>query len=179
MNIPGLTLIRELSWNDVFEFWRENEEHRENWTKLWKERGFASWADWRKTYADGLGLPSKSWKLYRVDDASISIPDFHGGPFRGWTERFYNGASAPAFKEIVKHPDIRSHTGILDIKKHFPVPTTITGVQNDDGIVITEGMHRCAAIALAAADGQNIATELYIALSDKEPGHLPLIGKRD
>src|SRR5687768_15402658 len=175
--ISGLTFVRDLTWDEVFEIWRSNEEHRENWKKLWQERGFASWADWRKTYADQFGLPAKSWKLYRVDDASTTVPDFRGGPFRGWTERFYNGVSAPTFKEIVTHPDIQSHTGILDMKKNFPVPTTITGVHNDDGIIITEGMHRCAAIALAAVDGENIAPELFIALSDKERGHLPLVGK--
>lgn len=177
--IPGLTFIRDLTWEDVFEIWRGNEEHRPNWIKLYTERGFSSWTDWRRPYADQLGLPTKSWKLYRVDDASITVPNLHGGPFRGWSERFYNGVSVPTFKEIVNHPDIKSHTGILDIEEHFPVPTTITAVQNDDGIILTEGMHRCAAIAIASAENKNIATELYIALSDYEPGHLPLVGKRD
>ncbi|MCC6563700.1 hypothetical protein IT087_02300, partial [Candidatus Uhrbacteria bacterium] len=51
---------------------------------------------------------------------------------------------------------------------------TITGVQNDDGIVIIEGMHRCTSIVLG-----RLEPEIYIALADYQPGHLPLVGKRD
>lgn len=175
----GLTFLRDLTWPDVFEIWRENEEHLDHWKQLYTERGFSSWEDWRRPYAEAHGLSRKSWKLFRVEHPMITVQTFHGGPFRGWTERFYEGAPAPDFHTLAQHPDIQTHTGIREIMERFPSSTTITGVQNDDGIVIVEGMHRCAALALAAAEKRDIKSEVYIALADFEPGHLSIVGKRD
>lgn len=47
-----IKLIRKCEWEEVFLLWYKNEGERENWNRLAKERGFASWADWRlKGYA--------------------------------------------------------------------------------------------------------------------------------
>ena len=176
---PGLTFVRDLTWPEVFEIWRANEEHLEHWKELYTQRGFSSWEAWRRPYAEAHGLSKKSWKLFRIDHPMTTVPTFHGGPFRGWTERFYNGTAAPTFQTIAQHPEIQTHTGIREILEHFPAPTTLTGVQNDDGVVIVEGMHRCATLALAEAEKRTIQADVFIALADYEPGQLTIVGKRD
>lgn len=177
--MPGLTFIRELTWSDVFEIWRKNEEALEKWKEVYTRRGFETWEAWRKNLIAPWNLESRTWKLYRIKDAANVIADFHGGPFRGWTERYYNGVIAPTFREIIRHPDIRTVHAFKDFISDFPSPTTVTGIQNDDGVVIIEGMHRCTSVVLAESQGAPIEPELYIALADYVPGHLPLVGKRD
>lgn len=170
----GLTFVRDLAWPEVFEIWRANEEHLTKWEEIYKKRGFETWKDWRKNLIAPMDLEARSWKLYRIDQPSETIAGFHGGPFRGWTERYYNGAAAPDFSTIIQHPDIQNVFAFKDFIANFPSPTTITGVQNDDGVVIIEGMHRCTSVVLG-----KLNPEIYIALADHVPGHLPLVGKRD
>ena len=35
---PFLKYLRPLEWEDVFDFWRKNEAHCQNWIKVYKER---------------------------------------------------------------------------------------------------------------------------------------------
>ncbi len=172
-----LEFEKDLAWADVFEIWRENEEDRENWKRLWKEKGFDSWEEWRMRYAEPFKLPEREWKLYRVKNVLKLVPTFRGGPFRAWVERFYDGREAPAFSELIRHPELKTHGGVIDIMNNFPEKTTISAVETADGIVIVEGMHRCAAIALSEANGKQINTTLKIALGSELPGELPVIGK--
>lgn len=179
MNLPGLTYIRDLTWTEVFEIWRGNEEHLTKWEEIYKKRGFETWEAWRKNLIAPMELEQRTWKLYRIEHPGKTIAGFHGGPFRGWTERYYNGAIAPTFDKIIQHPDIKTVHAFKDFIANFPSPTTVTGVQNDDGIVIIEGMHRSASVVMAEAQGKNLEPEILIALADYVPGHLPLVGKRD
>lgn len=172
--IPGLTFVRDLSWSEAFEIWRKNEECLEKWKEVYERRGFSSWEAWRKDLIAPWNLEARTWKLYKIDQPTKTVSKFHGGPFLGWTERYYNEATAPTFTEIVTHPDIQTVPAFKDFVTNFPSPTTITGVQNDDGIVIIEGMHRCAALVFG-----NLNPEIYIALADFEPGHLERVGKKD
>jgi hypothetical protein len=179
MNIPDLSFVRDLTWPEVFEIWRANEEYLTKWEEVYKRRGFETWEAWRTNLIVPMELESKTWKLYRIERPTQTIAGFHGGPFRGWTERYYDGATVPEFRAIVRHPEIKTVHAFQDFISNFPSPTTITGVQNDDGIVIVEGMHRCTSLVLAEAQGKHLDPELYIALADFVPGHLPLVGKRD
>ena len=172
--MEGLTFIRDLTWPEVFEIWRANEEHLEKWKELYTKRGFETWEAWRKNLIAPMDLESRTWKLFRIEQPAKTVAGFHGGPFRGWTERYYNSVAAPEFRTIIRHPDIQTVFAFKDFIANFPSPTTVTGVQNDDGIVIIEGMHRCTSVVLG-----NLEPEMYISLADYMPGHLPVVGKKD
>lgn len=172
-----LELEKSLSWQDVFEIWRANEEHRANWKRIWKEKGFDSWEEWRMRYAEAFKLSEREWKLYFVKGPLMTVPKFRGGPFRGWVERFYEGQTMPIFEELAQHHQIQSHGGVIDIMRHFPDKTTVSGVLTDDGTVIVEGMHRCSAVALASQKHIGLNTHFTIALGSKLSGKLPVIGK--
>ncbi|MBI4457661.1 hypothetical protein HY633_01715 [Candidatus Uhrbacteria bacterium] len=169
----GLRLIRRLEWPEVFEIWRVNEEHRDGWKTHYKERGFASWEDWRMSAAKAFGLPELSWNLYEIFSPSETVPTFHGGPFRSWIERFYGGLVMPSFAELIANRELRAHGGVLAMIENFPENTVITGVLTDVGVVIAEGMHRCCAVTLAAASGRDIARGMRIALADYGSRRMP------
>ncbi|MEK9152159.1 MAG: hypothetical protein AAB692_02235 [Patescibacteria group bacterium] len=169
----GLNLIRKLDWSEVFDIWRANEAHRDGWKAHYKERGFASWEEWRMSAATAFGLPELSWSLYEISSPSKIIPAFHGGPFRSWSERFYGGSVMPSFAELISNPELRKHGGVLAMIENFPENTVITGVLTDDGVVIAEGMHRCCAVTLAAESGRDIARGMRIALADYGSRRMP------
>ncbi len=62
-----LRKIKTLSWNEVFEIWRSNEEGRENWNELILRRGFPSWETWRMTYANEFKLLTLNWELFKKE----------------------------------------------------------------------------------------------------------------
>jgi len=171
----GLTEIKKLSWSDVFDIWRQNEENSEHWQKYWKAKGFESWEAWRNHTHANLHGETLSWTLYKVEDPAKTVLQFLGGPFRSWTKWFYLNNTHPSFTDIVQHPGIQNHRAILELIDSFPSPTTITGVKTSDGIVVIEGMHRTCALALSIVQNRPITPKLYIALADF-PGELPLLG---
>ncbi|MBI4142416.1 hypothetical protein HY480_00915 [Candidatus Uhrbacteria bacterium] len=176
-HIPGLTDEGPLTWTQVFAIWRTDEGDDSHWGPHARERGFPNWEAWRMTYATPLRLPERSWSLYRVDDPIVWVPMFRGGPFGSWIRKYYRGAPHPSFTTLARHPDIISHDGVLALRDAFPNETTITGLLHDEGIVIVEGMHRCCAIALAAAQGKPLAITLHLALADARGEMLPPVGQ--
>ncbi|MBU0624822.1 hypothetical protein KKF05_00595 [Patescibacteria group bacterium] len=173
----NLEFVRDLTWPEVFEIWRQNEERSDAWRKHWLERGFASWEDWRRRYVEAAGLAESSWKLYRVIDAGRTVAGFHGGSFKSWVDKFYQGVTAPTFAALTEQPDIRLHQGIRQMIETFRDPTTtISAMLTDDGVVIVEGMHRCCAVVLAAVEGKPMAVEFYLALGECPRDNLPIMG---
>ncbi len=175
--IPGLTDEGPCTWAQVFAIWRTNEGDDSHWGPHARERGFPNWEAWRMTYATPLRLPERAWHLFRVEDPLATVPAFRGGPFGSWIRKYYHGDAHPTFATLARHPDIASHTGVLALRDHFPSETTISGLLHDDGIVIVEGMHRCCAIALAAAQGTPLMTTLRLALADARGETLPPVGQ--
>ncbi len=169
-HLQGLSLIRPLEWTDVFAFWRENEEGNPAWIQHAKERGFPSWEAWRMTYVKQARLDEREWKLYRVNDPLVSVPRFLGGPFRGWIEGVYGDAgTTPPFARIAERLEIVGNKGVSSLLGAFPEKTTVSGIMTSGGVMIFEGMHRCSALAIAAARKSPIATELQIALGSALP----------
>ncbi len=175
----GLTPIHPLSWDQAFAFWRESEGSNPEWLAVANARGYATWEEWRRAYIAPLKLDQRVWGLYRVDDPIRTVPQFRGGPFQGWVERFYHGRSrpTPTFSRIAEELFAQGNGRALSLKDAFPRRTTVLGVMTNDGVVIVEGMHRCSAIASAAADGTPIKTDFSIALGSKLPGDLDVIPK--
>lgn len=175
--LDGLTVVEPLTWVQVFAVWRANEGDDSHWGPHARERGFPNWEAWRMTYALPLRLPERAWYMFRVADSLTSVPTFRGGPFGSWIRRFYAGDPHPTFATLAQHPDIRTHGTVRALQRSFPLETAISGLLTDDGIVIVEGMHRCCAIALAAAEGTPLTTTLTIALADARNETLPAVGQ--
>jgi len=174
----NLKFIKKMSWENVFDVWRENEDYPgSHWIALWQERGFKSWADWRMTYANRFQLQDLDWALYEINNHMEFIPQICGGSFSSWVKLFYQGEENPLFSKIVKHPDVQTHKGILEFMENFPADTTISAVILNDKIVVVEGMHRCAAIALAGLQGKQIKTKMKICLADHFLDKLPVSGQ--
>jgi hypothetical protein len=173
-----LNLIKPLTWPDVFAIWRQNEDYpNSHWIAHWKGRGFNSWDDWRLTYVEPLGLKELEWGLYEVKNPLQAIPLFHGGPFRSWIEKFYQGVEYPTFADLAKMPEIQTHQGVLNMLADFPAQTTVSAVIINNEAYVVEGMHRCAALALAAKQGKKLDTQVKVALAQYNQEKLPIVGK--
>ncbi|MBD3282181.1 MAG: hypothetical protein GF387_01065 [Candidatus Portnoybacteria bacterium] len=164
--------IKPLAWKEVFNIWKNNEANEEHWKEYCKEKGFDSWFEWRKKYIEPIKKQSKDWKLFKILNPLESVPQFRGGPYNGWTKNFYKNQEMPRLKNIKENPAIKQY---LD---NFPSKTTIITWNTEDGIIIIEGMHKCAAITKAAKEGINIKTDLYMAISDSLIKDIPSFVKK-
>lgn len=175
LNRNEFQYVRQLLWTEVFEIWRKTEARNPNWEAHYKERGFSTWEEWRRTYVEPLKCAEREWHLYKILDPVRSVPKFHGGPIRSWMEKYYGGQKRPRFSEIVQGSKIQQHGYVLQLRDNFPKETALTGLVTKERIVIIEGMHRCCAMALAVMEGRNIESEVCIALAKFE-GRLPMLG---
>jgi len=174
-----LQLIKKLSWPEVFEIWRKNEDYSgSHWIEHWQSRGFSSWQEWRERYVKPWGLDHLDWELYEIINPVETVAEFCGGSFRSWAEKFYNGKDNPSFIELAANPEIQNHQGVLKFFNNFPKETIISAVILNGKIVIVEGMHRCAALGLAAHYGKKIDTKVQLALAQYDMQSLPVIGQQ-
>lgn len=171
-----LEFIKNLTWPEVFEVWRQNEENRENWKQHYTERGFDSWEEWRMKYAEPFRCAEAKWALYKITNPVRDIVYFYGGPFRSWKERFYKQNDTLSFEQLADLSEIQQHGGTNEILNNFPENTILTGMVADKQIYIIEGMHRSSALALMNKRGLNFTGEVYIALAESPGGKLPIIG---
>lgn len=182
MNTPnGFTLIRSLTWDEVFDLWRQNED-TPRWEAVYTTRGFATWAEWRMTYADPWRCPELRWALYRIDSPTDVVPQFIGGRFRTWVEKYYGKRYSPTFSELIQHPELSHHANIDSMMRDFPRETTITALfhRGENAVaapMVIEGMHRCCAIAKAAALSHPINAELFVAMAESPDKTLPVLGQ--
>lgn len=160
-----LIRIKKLSWQDVFNIWREGEENLRHWKIFWEEKGFNSWESWRSSTIEKLELEERDWVLYKIKKPLKTIPKFKGGPYTSWKDSYYKNGKFSSFKELAKHPYIQNHKDINKIKNNFPKEAYFIGVKTEQGILIIEGMHRCCALAIASQKGEKIESQVYIVLA--------------
>jgi hypothetical protein len=168
--------IRSLSADEVFSQWRDGEMHLPRWIEHYKNAGFDSWDAWREHTIKDLHFKDLAWKLYRIENPTLIVPSFLGGPFRTWMDKYYNGAEAITFSELIKNKTLQENPIVQGIFRDFPKETHLIGFITEQGVMIIEGMHRCCAVALAAAEGQPIQTELFISLAEYR-GPVPHLGQ--
>lgn len=159
--------VKSLTWEEVFEIWKSNEINQIHWQEYYKKEGFASWFDWRKKHIEPVAALNKEWGLVRVVAPLKSVPNFHGGPYGGWDKNFYEGRDLPTFAEM------KEHWAAADFLKNLPKKTTIIAWNTEVGIVVIEGMHRCAAITKAAKEGTSLDIELHLAVADCQRSEMP------
>jgi hypothetical protein len=174
-----LRKIKTLSWNEVFEIWRNNEEGRENWKDLIMRRGFPSWDAWRMTYANEFELPNLIWELFKVENPSQVIGTFYGGPFRGWIKNVYDNKDTLQFSQMAKLEKIQGNVTIKEIADKFPDNTVVTALKVSDKIFIIEGMHRCCALASMKEQGRSYKGNVLMARADYPKDRLPIVGVSD
>lgn len=180
MPIKDLKLIKKLSWNEVFFIWQENEKDNPNWQKLTKERGFASWEDWRlQGYALPFGCDKASWSLYESSDATKVIPYFYGGPFKGWIEKHYGGKKEMTFKKLAKLPELANHPAIVRMKADFPQDSIVICLMVQEKIYVIEGMHRSVTLAIMAKEGNDKKVSLRLAIGRLPFKELTKVGQAD
>ena len=149
------------------DIWRRNEINEKHWKKYWELKGFKFWEEWRKKYLNAYAALKGNWYLVKVRNPLKSVPNFRGGNYNGWKENIYEGRKLPKFAEM------KEHWAAAEFLKNLPKRTTIVALNTDIGIVIAEGMHRCAAITKAARGGKRFDTELYMAMLDVKKKQIP------
>lgn len=149
---------KQTTWEDVFSTWQSQEGADPVWQNFaTKEKGWESWEAWRE-YQFGLygDMETWNWELCSIDDPNMTIPDFRIGPYRGWQQHF-DVPHVHTFADLVDEAEhwVRGNIGVQDRLQHFPQGTQMIGmyIEQDDSIILMEGHHRAAAIALAVADG--------------------------
>jgi hypothetical protein len=171
-----LKFIRDLTWEDVFDFWRKGEAHIPRWIEHYKSGGYNSWDEWREHTLSNFPYRNLDWKLFEVKDPIQTIPSFFAGPFRAWKAKYYDGNNAVTFADLAKNEELQNSQIIREMVSNFPNETYLLGLQTNKGIVIIEGMHRCCALAIAGRNGKLIQTKVFIALAEFK-GELPKMGQ--
>lgn len=168
-------LIRDLPWEEVFEYWRKSEGEDSPWLTVAKKDGFENWEKWRlEKYALPVGCAEAKWKLYKIKKPLTVVPKFFGGPFESWTRLHYGGEKTRTFQELVKLPAIENHEKIRRLSRDYPIESTIVCLRPKNGNIYTvEGMHRCSALALMAAENISFSKEIFMALGELDLDELP------
>ena len=160
-----LRYVDDCTWEQVFAWWRSNEEHLEHWREFYTQQGYSSWEEWRRPKIEKFNCENLDWQIFEIKGVN-TILDFHGGPFSGWVKAVYEGRSMPTFREMMDHPWISSQPTVREISENFPEDTILTGLScSPRGIYVIEGMHRSAAVALAIKEGRDIRSQVMIALA--------------
>lgn len=165
-----------LNWFDVFKIYRNNEEHLEHWKQYYESQGYKSWEEWREKFFQRFGLRHLAWNLYNVTSPN-AVVSFRGADFRGW--RKLTGQKHLQFWEMAELDAIKDYSPLEKYIREFPSETTLIGIRYHGSIFIVEGMHRCAAYALALSEGIEIHSNIKIALGRKNKLIRPMfLGKR-
>lgn len=182
LNIPkqysSLKYLRPLKWRDIFDVWREGESHQKMWREHWQARGFSSWEEWRENYVAPLVPEELDWNLFEIKDPLQEFLLIYGTPTRGWIAKCYGGETTKQLKDVFSHPIITNNKKIKEIAEDFPENTMLTGIINDQRIVLVEGMHRACALAIMAREGKQFRGDVKIALAEFS-GQIPSLGKGD
>ncbi|MFH0874100.1 MAG: hypothetical protein V1846_04675 [Candidatus Komeilibacteria bacterium] len=181
LNSQHYQLIKDLTWDEVFEIWRENEETNPAWINHWQSKGFKSWQQWRQTMAEPWECSQRQWYLYKVNNPLVVAPQWRGGPFRTWRKFFYRNQNFATFHDIITGPHIDQHPGyqkMLSLFDNFPGNTTMTALLTNQGPVIIEGMHRGCALALAALNNKKLNTKIYLTIASAQGEELALSGQK-
>lgn len=153
--------LKDITWEEVFENWRKREGNHKEWQKCAREvKGWPDWESWRKFSSEELfGAQNRRWKIYEVLNPNKTIPEFLIGPWNGWQKNFIE-KNKHTFADLVSdhYEWVNDNEKIKQILANFPDSTEMIGIaiKKSDKIILFEGSHRAAAIALASQNNQSI-----------------------
>lgn len=154
-----------MTWLEVLDGWRQSEE--EGWRPVYESRGFTDWWSWRQTYVSHLALDRRTWSLETMKDPLAEIPKWFIGGYKGWRMYVSEGIVFPTFADVVKHSLLRENKKVMDLVG-FMRSTRLIGLRCGGEIVVVDGTHRAAAIALMAKDGGHTVPPIELAVTDVE-----------
>lgn len=174
-----IQLIRPCSWEEAFLTWYDNEGDKQVWIDLAKSRGFASWAQWRlEVYARPFQCEKADWGLYEISNPSEVISEWYGGPFRTMIDEYYGEEKIKRFDELAKQTKVLENDAVKKFLENYPGESVISALELSDGkIVVVEGMHRCFALAVMAAQNKPFQGSLTFAIGKSNLSELPIVGK--
>jgi hypothetical protein len=160
MDEKNFKYIRDITWDEVFQRWYEREGTREEWQKFAQEvKGWPDWKSWRSFSADHFGAKNRSWKLYEIKNPNEVIPKLIIGPWQGWQKHFKE-KNVHTFEYLVRNCRewVEKNGKVTQIKNSFPEKTEFIGIliKKTDEMILFEGSHRAAAVALAQEIGKPI-----------------------
>jgi hypothetical protein len=182
--IPGAAFERleATAWPAVFDDWERREVVI--WDRHWQERGYTSWREWRSRSLEAygyaaLGLEALEWTIHRVAAPLRTVPDICSGPYKGWARYHPDGRrESRSFRDIVRHPEAGENGAIRTALSRFRkgIPERIIGLRDPEGtVLLIEGHHRCAALAMVAGS-LAFAADLTIALGEIPPDKAEAMG---
>ena len=159
--------------------WYDGEGKNPHWAALAKERGFASWADWRLNgYARRFECEQAEWGFYEVANPAIVVSEWLGGPFRTWIEKYYDGEKTKTFAELASQSAIAELSKMKAIAENYQVDSIITALELSDGrLFVVEGMHRACALALMLKEDLPAPEKLIFAIGKSKLSELPPVGQ--
>jgi len=176
---PNIKLIRKCEWEEVFLLWYKNEGERDNWNQLARERGFASWADWRLNgYARRFECAQADWGLYEIANPAQTVSGWFGGPFRTWIDLYYGDKTTKIFVDLVSDTTIINQSAVKSMTDDYPKESIISALELSDGrIVVIEGMHRSCALASMTKENKPAPDKLIFAIGKTKLTELPPVGQ--
>jgi|GEM_PF-5320379 len=162
--IHSLEFIRNLSWAELVELWKDKE--KDVWAGYIEELGLKNWEDYRfgprGTFTrygyDEFNLSDQEWKEYHMPDVHMIAPRLYTGPFRSWTK--YNSSdpnASQAFIQLTQAPEIRSNENILWTKAALMKGKGSFGIglyePEKDLISLFDGHHTFTALNLLIEEG--------------------------
>lgn len=167
---------RILSWDQVFDIWRNNEEHLPHWQEVWTGAGFDSWADWRMGTVRDLRLADRGWVMYEIQNPASVIPRFSYGLYKEWRIRPLDYWTSFDLARLI-NPQVTDNKYIQEMKENFPPETTLIGLCDPvgDKMYIVDGTQRCFAYTWATTAHDPPPTRVNIAvayISDQELRYL-------
>lgn len=160
-----------LKWADVLQIYRNNEESLEHWKQYYRAQGYKSWEEWREKFFKRFGLKHLAWDFMEVTTPHV-VGSFRGANFSGWKK--LTGQKYLRFWEMAQLKAIREYAPLRNLISNFPAETTIIAVRHNGSIFVIEGMHRCAAYALAVSEDNYIESKITMALGRKDKLFRPM-----
>lgn len=157
--------IQAMTWEDVFADWKKREANQ-GWETVWRERGFASWEAWRISYLVRLKPTDRDWALVDIHDPQATVPLFWAMGFRGWKQYYPAETRRARLRDIAAHPALADNPKVVALSNDFPKETRLVAMRCGEDVMLVEGMHRAATIALFARRGERIAERVTLALCD-------------
>jgi hypothetical protein len=113
----------------------------------------------------------------RIKNPSVDVKRIYGVPSKGWKKNVYGSKITIPLAEVMEKisSDKQKNKKVKAIKNNFPYQTMLTGVVNEDRIILIEGMHR--GVALVMMNKREIKSDVVIALAEYNNEALSVIGK--
>lgn len=164
--------VINITLDDVFQFWRQNEEWNPKWQTVATEKGFDGWEAWRRGFLETLREATEpEWRLVELTDPLSKVPSFYGGPFKAWKEHHYQAKDSLTLAEIARSECMAGHDYIQGLMRHFPPLTIMSAVEDGEGrVIVVEGMHRACALAAMAREGLKHEGIVFLALGKLKSG---------